>query len=142
MCCPCVPPTTRTSSRKPRSLLVNSSPPPSPFLSFYLSFCCPKQITFFNSAPPPPPQVCTVKSCCKGGNPNWQEQEICVNEEVRSGNGCSTLHWQTKDTVQQPAASFRLWGPAAPGPGTPIILNMCMSPDQIRNQRHDKHVKL
>ena len=93
------------------------------------------------ASPPQSPQVRTGKSCCNGGNPNCQEQETCVNEEARPGNGCSTLHRQTKDTVPQPAASFRLWGLAASGPGTPIVLSVCMHSDQIWNQRQDTHVK-
>lgn len=97
--------------------------------SFHISFCHPDQIMFFiqlhfsSISFAPPPQVCTVKGCCKGGNP---KQETCVNEEIRSGNGCSTLHCQTKDTLQKSAASFLLWGLAAFGPGTPIILSKCV----------------
>lgn len=74
--------------------------------SFCLSFCRPELLIFSI-------QLCchlfsfhlprcapTVTSCCEGGNPKNQEQETCVNKEVRSGNGCSTVHCQVKDMVQ------------------------------------------
>lgn len=123
-------------TRDPYFLQEDEVIPGLPFtssLSFSLSacpsFCHPEEVIFSIQLCGPllfplllhlPRCVPTVKSCCEGGNPKSQEQEACMHKEVRSGNGCSPVHCQVKDTVQQPAASFRLWGLEASGPGAPI----------------------